>query len=263
MALRFLRGAVVAAVAAMGLAGTAAAQHGEVGWSGQITPYVWGTGISGTLTPRANLPSFSASRSFSDLLRDLDAAVFVSGFARRDRFVLLGDLSWSSSSRTGGLPAAVPGLPLPVGTPVRGTLEQTSITLAAGYRALATPDATVDVLAGLRHWNIRSTAALAVPAPPPFNQTVSRTVSFTDPILAARLNLRIAPGWSAILYGDVGGFGVGSELTAQIVATVNYQVSEHVYVSAGYRHLHVDYRRGGTRVDMNMGGPLLGVTWRF
>ncbi|WP_423211258.1 hypothetical protein [Paracoccus yeei] len=34
-------------------------------------------------------------------------------------------------------------------------------------------------------------------------------------------------------------------------------------LSGGFRRLHVDYRSGGTRLDVTMAGPLLGVTWRF
>lgn len=232
------------------LAGAAAAQSGG-DWSFQITPYVWATGLGGDLTigPRR----IRIDRSFSDVLRDLDAAAFVTGFARRDRLVLLGDLSWSSSSRAGLLPPPLPG-PLPA----EGRLRQTSLTLAAGYRVADTPGATVDLLAGLRHWRVEASARV-----PALGFAASRSTNFTDPILAARIRADIAPGWSTLVYADVGGFGVGSDLTLQVVATVTYQLSEQISVSGGYRHLHVDYHRGGARVDMDMSGPLLGVTWRF
>ncbi|WP_262983254.1 hypothetical protein [Paracoccus mutanolyticus] len=44
---------------------------------------------------------------------------------------------------------------------------------------------------------------------------------------------------------------------------MNYQVTDQLYVSAGYRQLNVDYRDGGTRLDVTMAGPILGATWRF
>lgn len=91
----------------------------------------------------------------------------------------------------------------------------------------------------------------------------SPELSFVDPIVAARANIGLAPRWSVIAYGDFGGFGAGSKRTSQLLGTINYQASDSLYLSAGYRHLHVDHRSGGTRVDVVMSGPLLGATWRF
>lgn len=246
------RGLVAAAAVALGVGAAAPALAQGGGDSAfQITPYAWATGLGGDLTVGAR--TVAIDRSFSDLLGDLDGAFFLSAFGRHGRTVFLGDLSWSSSSRAGLLPPPLPG-PLPA----EGRLRQTSLTLAAGYRVADTPGATVDLLAGLRHWRVEASARV-----PALGFAASRSTNFTDPILAARIRADIAPGWSTLVYADVGGFGVGSDLTLQVVATVTYQLSEQISVSGGYRHLHVDYHRGGARVDMDMSGPLLGVTWRF
>ena len=84
-----------------------------------------------------------------------------------------------------------------------------------------------------------------------------------DPVIAVRGNVAIAPRWSVIGYADIGGFGAGSRSTSQFLATGNYKASERLYLSAGYRHLHVDYRSDGRRADVVMSGPLLGATMRF
>ena len=232
------------------LAGAAPAMAQEAGeWVWQVTPYVWATGIGGDITPYADGPTVSFDSSFSEVVRDLDAAFFLSGYARRDRLVFLGDFSHSSSSRDGLLPG---------GLPAEGKLEQTSLTLAAGYRVVAGDGVAIDLLAGARHWRVKGSVTV-----PPAGLSVSPRATFTDPILAARANIRLAPRWSAILYGDIGGFGVGSERTSQIVATVNYQAGEDVFLSAGYRTLSVDYRDSGTRIDPRMSGPIFGATWRF
>ena len=59
-------------------------------WSGQITPYVWGAGLGGDVTPFAGAPTLSFDKSLSEVLEDTDGAFFLSGFARRDRLVLMG-----------------------------------------------------------------------------------------------------------------------------------------------------------------------------
>lgn len=218
-------------------------------WSGQITPYVWGAGLGGDVTPFAGAPTLSFDKSLSEVLDDTDGAFFLSGFARRDRLVLMGDFSWSSSSK-----AAV----LPPGLPAEGKVTQRSLTLLAGWRVVANDRMTLDALAGARAWKVKSRVSVAGGA-----IRASGQQDFVDPVLALRANVTLAPQWSAILYADVGGFGAGSEHTSQFLATLNYRVTDQLYVSGGYRQLSVDYRDGGTRLDVTMAGPILGATWRF
>ncbi|MBP1806204.1 hypothetical protein [Rubellimicrobium aerolatum] len=236
--------ALAAALAAV----PAAAQDGR-GWNVQVTPYVWGSGVSGELTPLAGGPTLDFDESLSDVLEDLDGAFFLSAYARSERWVVLGDISSATSSREGTVP---PGLP------AEGEVSQRSVTLAVGYRAVSGPRATVDLLAGARFWDVEVSAAA-----PAVGLSAGADVSFSDPILGARVNLTLAPRLSAILYADVGGFGTGSEATNQVVATLNYAVTDRFYVSSGWRRLYVDYDSGGTDFEAALSGPLLGVTWRF
>jgi hypothetical protein len=230
------------------LAPTAGAQDAP-SWSAQVTPYLWGSGIDGELVPFTGAPRISLERSFSEVLEDLDGAFFLSAFARHDRVVMLGDFSTSSSSKEGRIP---PGIP------AEGELKQRSLTLAVGWRAIDGPGMTLDVLGGLRHWNVRSSVDVPLVG-------ISRSPSddFTDPILALRANVPLSTRWSTVLYADVGGAGVGSDHTHQFVGTLNFQATERFYLSGGYRRLDVDYASGGTRVDVTLDGPLVGATWRF
>ncbi|TVR47082.1 MAG: hypothetical protein EA386_08560 [Rhodobacteraceae bacterium] len=247
------RTAIASALAAIGLTGAAQAQS-VPDTVFQITPYVWASGLGGDIR-LGNTAQVSIDKSFSDLLGDLDAAFFVSAYARHGDLVFMGDFSTSSSSRSG----VTPSPPAPGPLPASGKMRQTSVTALGGYRVASTPEATFDILGGLRHWRLRGEVEVPGVLPAP----VTRSVSFTDPIIAARANLQFARGWSSLLYADVGGFGVGSRRTAQLLGTVNYQLFDNTFLSAGYRHLHVDYRSGGTRFDMRMSGPIFGATLRF
>lgn len=218
-------------------------------WSGQITPYVWAAGFGGDITPFTGAPTLSFDKGFSDVLDDLDGAFFLSGYARRDRLVVMGDLSWSSSSKSGRLPN---------GLPASGKLTQRSATLLGGWRAVQNDAFTLDLLGGARAFSIKSSVTVAGGL-----MQASPGKDFVDPVLAARANIALAPQWSAVVYADFGGFGVGSDSTSQVLATVNYAVNDNLWLSVGYRQLNVDYRSGGTKVDVRMGGPLFGATWRF
>ncbi len=205
------------------------------------------------MRPFAGAPSIRISQSLSDVLESLDSALFVSGFARKDRYVLLGDFSYTSSSRSGI--ALVPG----VGpAPASGRLKQSSLTLAAGYRVVEGPDVNVDVFGGLRGWSASGAVNVAGGA-----LTRSSGQTFIDPILAARASVTFSQRWSGTFYADFGGFSVGSKQTWQMLGTANRRLRDQLYLSAGYRHLKVDYRDSGTAIDMSMSGPMFGVTWRF
>jgi hypothetical protein len=109
---------------------------------------------------------------------------------------------------------------------------------------------SVDVLGGARLWRLKASVTTPIPG-----VEASPRKNFVDPIVAVRANFALAPLWSAILYADVGGFGLGSRSTSQFVGTVNYQMRDNFYLSGGYRVLNVEYRSGGTRVDATMRGP--------
>ncbi len=132
------------------------------------------------------------------------------------------------------------------------------VSLAGGKRIQAQADQTIDLLAGVRIWDIDAdAAALGTPF------TASRSVSLTDPIIGVRFNRQHTNGFSTIAYGDIGGLGIGSDFTAQVAVTVNYSVTDSAHVSGGYRYVHLAYEKRGALLDIRLKGPLLGFTWQF
>jgi len=250
------RNTILGALALLLLATPAMAETARTeGWRFQLTPYVWGLSVDSRVrTGAAALPRASVDQSFRDILRNLNGAFFMNGSVRYDRFVMLGDFSWSSSSdkRRFATPFG--------GAEVKGRLRHFSGTVTGGYTVIQEPRGTLDVLAGLRAWSIKLSARASVAG---LSLSESRTEHWVDPLVALRGRVQIDPDWSLITSGDIGGAGVGSRLTWQLTGTVNYRVSDSFFLSAGYRHLYVDYRSGGMRVRSNFSGPLVGATFRF
>lgn len=217
-------------------------------WRFQVTPYVWMAGLDGSVRPFRGAPTANVSKSFSDILQDLDVAFFLAGTARKGNLVLHADLSHASTSNSASLP---------LGLSARAEVRQTSMTLTGGYNWQLGQQSSLDLLGGARLWNINAKVNIANLA-----SARSRT-TFVDPVVAVRWRYDFAPRWSSLAYVDAGGFGVGSDFTWQLLGTINYQVRDNFYLSLGYRHLHVDYRSGGTRLDFGQGGPLIGATFQF
>ena len=82
-----------------------------------------------------------------------------------------------------------------------------------------------------------------------------------DPVIIARLSETIHDTWQFQFRGDIGGFGIGSDLTWQVQAYVGYRFSKLFQMTLGYRIIAMDYDKGTGaarfRYDMNTSGPLL------
>ncbi|MVW72090.1 outer membrane protein [Bordetella sp. 15P40C-2] len=217
-------------------------------WRFQVTPYVWMTGLDGTVRPFQGAPTAHVDKSFSEILDSLDAAFFLAGTARKDRWVVQGDLTYAATSDSAALP---------YGLSARAKVRQTSATLLGGYSWEVGHQSNLDVMAGARYWDINAKVKVG--------NLLSATsdTSFIDPIVALRWRNDFAPRWSSLVYVDTGGFGAGSDYTWQVMGSINYQVHDHVHLSVGYRHLDVNYRDGGKRLDFSQSGPLVGLTFRF
>lgn len=216
---------------------------------GQITVYGWLAGAAGEITPIAGAPTLEFDNSFGEVLADLDAAFFVTGLVRKDRLVFVGDVSYAALSREGIIPP---------GVPASGEVSQFSATLAGGARVSDRSGLTVDVLVGARFWNVETQVDV-----PLAGVSVSPEKTFVDPVIAARTSAPIAANLSATVYADLGGLGVGSDITYQIAGTLNYRIGRATYISAGYRHLYLDFDDDGTVFKGSQTGPLIGLTQRF
>jgi hypothetical protein len=247
---------LLAALLALAAAGASAQAAPDGRWSGSVTPYLWGLGLSGTVRPLANGPTLTVDRSLGDLLDNLDAAGFVTGLARRDDWVLVGDLTYSRSSMEGRI--GPPNLPPALRPEAKARERQLTLSAMVGRTISEGQDSRVDLLAGIRAWRLR--AEISVPAT---RIDVRSTTTITDPIVGVRWEGPIGQRWSAMAYGDVGGFGIDSKLTWQVVAAAKRSVGQSSHLSLGWRYLAVDYREDGRRLDLAFAGPVVGWTWNF
>lgn len=235
------------------LAGSAAAHaqdlaHTDNNWRFQATPYVWMPSLQGDITIHPVVNKAHVSESFSDIWKDLRAAAFLNATARKQHYVLHADLSHVSLSKNASLP---------YGLQAKAKVKQTSVSLLGGYNWQLSPNDSLDAMGGARWWNIRTSVNVS----PLLDETFKK--SFTDPIVALRWRHQFTPRWSSLVYADLGGFDVGSKFTWQALVSLNYQVRDNIYVSAGYRQLNVDVRSANNRIDLKLGGPVLGATFLF
>jgi hypothetical protein len=95
------------------------------------------------------------------------------------------------------------------------------------------------------------------------DQTVSRTDDWWDPYIGLRGRFNLTDRLYFTAKGDVGGFGVGSDLTWQVEGALGFQVTKNISAEAGYRALGIDYDHGGLTYDTITHGAqvTLGLTF--
>ena len=97
--------------------------------------------------------------------------------------------------------------------------------------------------------------------------TGEQSKTWFDPVLIARFTTDIKDKWLFQFRGDIGGFGVGSDLTWQLHATAGYRFSKLFQMSLGYRILSTDYKTGEEPkeflFDVNEFGPEIRFGFNF
>lgn len=95
-------------------------------------------------------------------------------------------------------------------------------------------------------------------------------LEWVDPFIGGRLRHQFGEDKEIVLEGDVGGFGVGSDFSWQVVATYGFDVNclgTPIHTMIGYRALAVDYNEkspfGRNTLDAVEHGPIAGVKIRW
>jgi hypothetical protein len=233
-------------------------------WRVDFTAWMWLLAMSGDV--RNGPITADVDASFSDILEASDSL-----------FSIAGRLEIGKGKWTGFLDSMYSDIGAedqtgPVGLPsVDVTNEILLLDFGLMYRVfdeVATNGGgrhhTIDVYAGGRyqHFSLELDPALAA--------TRSQSKGWIDPIFGARAVIQLNERFDFMLMGDIGGFGVGSDLTWTLRAGFGYHfVMFDIPTTAylGYAALGTDYTEGSglSRFEWNvvMHGPVLGLTLSF
>jgi len=230
---------------------TPAAASGN-GWWFRAAPYGWVTAINGDV----GIGPLSApvDISMSDTLDSLDMAamgVFEAGYGRWSFGV---DVIYGKTSQDiGGGGRFFDSF--------RYEQKQWVITPMVAYRAIETDRYHMDVFAGARIMILE--ADLTGRFVGGGQETRGTDTSWVDPIIGIRGQAELGDKFFFRYNGDIGGFGVSSDLTWQAFAGLGYHINEAVSVAVGYRGLGVDYSSGSFSLNTVTHGPVIGLEVTF
>lgn len=95
------------------------------------------------------------------------------------------------------------------------------------------------------------------------SQTYSRVDDWFDSYVGLRAQYNLNASWYLIAKGDIGGFGVGSDLTWQTTGALGWHFAKNAYAELGYRAVGVDYQDDGFTYDVVTHGAELTLGVNF
>jgi len=219
------------------------------GWQFATIGYAWFANAHGETDVIGPAAPVGLDLSFSDVLKAFQFAFMGAAEARHDRFVALGDLTFIHLDTKKGIDIREQDF-------LDAELDSRTaeVTLLGGYRVADSGPVIVDLLGGGRINFFKTTLQLDGP-----NRSADGSVKQTwfDPLVAARVGVPLGGKWSASLYGDLGGIVMGSDVTWQTVAGVDYQLKPKMSIGAGYRIYKVHFDEGDFLYDVAQKGPMI------
>ena len=262
------------------------------GWQFRVTPYAWAPSVTGDVTVRGQTADIDMS--FWDLFdsgssgAQLDSLAALMGYleARKGPWAIYGDVVWGKFDFSGDtVTQRNPVANLNVSARANSglnyeiTMAESGVTYEVARRVGTSSATALDVLAGARYWDQELDLSLAVDASVDLGKigleksgslAVARsgTLEWVDPIVGLRVRHQFAPGQELQFLGDIGGFGVGSNLTWQLFGGYGFDLwQSSLHGVIGYRALAVDYGKdnGASRnnLDLIMYGPVAGLSFRW
>jgi hypothetical protein len=239
-----------------GVTGAQPASASSDDWQFFLTPYLWGSGMSGIVGLAGREVDYDVS--VKELLKSLDFGLMGNFEARRRRWSIGSDFVYTNLGKEATF-ATAPGTG--TGTELAGSgnanldIRMTILEADVGYEVAK----SLDVLAGAR--GLSSSSTLNVDS----GTLADVHGSFVDPIVGVRFRRNLSEKFWVSLRGDVGGFGVGSDFSWFVNAAGGYRVSRLISLDFGYRVW--DFRFASNRdlkkLDATLAGIAFGVTFHF
>lgn len=236
---------VLAIVGAVMMPRTSQAAEGP--WQFRFTPYLWVPKLYTDIRIRSNPPA--ETDSSTNLLDVLDFAVLASGEIRKGNWGVVTEFNYLALSNDATYAGGLFGAEVDVDGVMGGA--------ALNYRFLKNDRFTTDIFGGFRIWSLDAGIDFTrLPA-------VSQTKTWVDPIFGFRGSYKLTKDFFIDGLGDVGGFGVGSDLQWELVGRAGYRFNDTVSVALGYRHLVLNFDDNKLDLDATMTGPFLAIDFNW
>ncbi len=224
-----------------------------------IAPYAWFASIGGTVG-EFDGEKYGFNKGFT--FKNLHMYAAFTGKIKYERVSFVFDISYVNY-KSFGTTTQNPNLPKELSA--NTTAKQAVYDLFLAYLFPSKSKKTmVDIYGGGRLWNL-DLEATVLEADGTQKSQPGYSNSWLDPVVGvnAEFVLDSKAKWAAWTKGDIGGFGVNSQMTWQMNVGVAYMISPNFPLTLGFKYLGVNYYKNNLNWTVNEYGPTLGIGYRY
>ena len=222
-------------------------QTKESKWEFDLTPYIWFAGISADITFLDQTVPVEAK--FKDVLENLKFGVLLHAEAKKGRWFIMSDIVYMKLKKDGHIELLAADTEL--------EMKQLITELAGGYNLINSQDwLFIDGFAGWRYFGITNKLDIAG------QNVLDKTINVNDPFIGLRFRT-VSEKWLNSVRFDVGGFGIGSEVSWKANLLIGYQFSELFSLYLGAQGYGIDYEKDNFGLDLVTGGIITGFNFHF
>jgi hypothetical protein len=240
----------LAAILAAGPAQAQTPSQGGDGWKHTIALYAVGSGLSG----KASIGQLDVDvdLSFSDILDHLEMGGMLAYRGEKGKMAVMANAAFMGLGATKDLPGG--------GT---GELDADQTFVEGDFAWRVTKH--WETYFGLRGYDLDNAIEIR-PSGLPIQAADDRE-SWVDPLVGMRFSAPLGKKWEMAVRGDIGGWGIGSDLAWQVLAHFDWKLTDHFGLDFGYIILDIDYEHGTGpdffAYDVTMSGPLAAASFTF
>jgi hypothetical protein len=217
------------------------------GWELDVAPYIWAAGLSADVSfLDQTLP---VKVEFKDLLNNLRMGFLLHTEISKGKWFIMGDLVYLKVGKDGRIVA------LSLDTKIE--IKQTVAELGVGYNLLNSQDwLFIDGFTGFRYFSIVNNIGVGA------QNLLDKTINTTDPLVGIRFRT-VTKKWVNSARVDVGGFGIGSEISWKANILIGYKFSNLFSLYMGFQGYGIDYEKDDFGLDLTSAGFLTGFNFHF
>ena len=222
------------------------------GWEFSFAPYLYMTGLSGTIGARGRTAEIDLS--FGDVVSHLDLGIMGTFEAKKGKFLIVNDMVWTKLSEKRDTPGGL------YSTAKIG-VNMFSWTPEVGYRLYESKGGSFDVIGGVRLTSVENNINFGTGTLPGFDVSARKT--WAAPIIGGHGVVNLSSKFFLSTVFDAGG-GFGTHFTSQFYGGGGYKITPKIALIGGYRYLNNNFSDSeGFTFDAAMNGILIGAKFKF
>ena len=216
-------------------------------WELDLAPYIWIANLSADVSFLEQ--SVHVKAKFKDVLKNLKMGALIHAEVKKGKWFIMGDLVYLKVAKDGNIDA------LSIDT--RLEIKQTVAELGAGYNLINSQDwLFIDGFAGFRYFSIINKIEAGS------QDLLDKTINTTDPFFGVRFRT-VSDNWINSARVDVGGFGIGSEISWKANILIGYKFSDLFALYMGFQGYGIDYEKDDFGLDLTSAGFVTGFNFHF